>query len=162
MAVTESQEKAGKTLFGEDLYTKLVKPAEAKTKELEEANVNHKEVTTEVTTTETTTTEKAEFSFEDVVEAVAKRVTPDMQPFADALTVIAQQIEAIQGQVKSLEKSKALSEETELPRFVFGMQRASEAQKTIVADDDDLKNKKPAEAQPVQQSGAAAFFPARR
>jgi len=74
---------------------------------------------------------------------------------------MAEQIQAIQNQVKSLEKSKALSEDTELPRFVFQMKRASEAQGTIVSDEDELKNKKPVESQPVAKSGAAAFFPAR-
>ena len=162
MAVTEQQEKAGKTLFGEEQYTRLIKPAEAQTKELEGAGVNSKstDTTTEVVT-ETVEKIPVDFSLEDVVEAVAKRVTPDMQPFADAMMVMAEQIQAVQNQVKSLEKSKALSENEELPRFVFQMKRASEAQGTTVADDDPLKDKKPVETQGQPKTGAAAFFPAR-
>jgi hypothetical protein len=41
------------------------------------------------------------------------------------------------------------------------VQRASQAEGTKVADDDDLKNKKPVEVQVTDKSGAAAFFPAR-
>lgn len=161
MALTAEQAKAAKAIFGEDLASKIISGAEAATKELEEAGVAHKEATAETTVEVTTEKTVVDFSLEDVVEAVAKRVTPDMQPFADALGLMAQQLQDIQGQVKSLEKSKALSEEKELPRFVFQMKRASEAKETEVAEGDGLNNNKPVETQVQDKSGAAAFFPAR-
>jgi len=162
MAVTEQQEKAGKTLFGEDLYTKLVKPAETQTKELEESGTRSKSADTEVTT------EVVE-PVESIAEQAAKLISVDFQPIAEALTLIAdnqskQQValDELAGRIKSLEKTEDVKTTNETSRFMVSvLNRASEASKTVVADDDPLKDKKPAETQPVAKTGAAAFFPAR-
>lgn len=157
MAVTEPQEKAGKTLFGEDLYAKLVKPAEAQTKELEGEGVASKEVTTETTTTTEEST--IEVPIAEIADEVVKRI--DLASIGEALTLIGQQIVEMQGEIKSLKQTEAIKADTETPRMVWSfVQRASESQKTAVTEDDPLANKKPVETQ-AKTTGAAAFFPAR-
>lgn len=167
MAVTEQQEKAGKALFGDDLYTKLVKPAEDTTKELVGAGVANKEVTTETVTE--TTTETVEVDEQALVEKVAAQIGVDFQPIAEALTKIAEtqdkfqtSLEEMAGRIKSLEKTEDVKTNAETPRYMVSvMNRASQAEKTIVTDDDKLKDQKPVETQVPVQSGAAAFFPAK-
>lgn len=153
MAVTEQQEKAGKTLFGEDLYAKIVKPAEATTKELEEAGVAHKEVTT------ATEEVKVELPIAEVANEVVKLI--DLAAFGEALTLMGQQLVELQGEIKSLKQTEAIKADTETPRFVWSMvQRASQAEGTKVADGDALKDSKPVETVQVK-TGAAVFFPAK-
>lgn len=166
MAVTEQQEKAGKLLFGEERYAKLIKPAEVQTKELDEAGVASKEATTESTEV---VTEKVELDEQALVEKVAKQIGIDFQPIAEALTLIAEnqskqqtQLDEMAGRIKSLEKTEDVKANTDMSRFMVSVvNRASQAEKTVVAEGDELQNKKPTETQPVAKSGAAAFFPAR-
>lgn len=165
MALSPEQEKAAKAIFGKDLAEQIIKGAEGATKELEEAGVASKEVTAE-TTTEVVETK---VEVESIAEQAAKLVSVDFQPIAEALTLIADNqtkhdtmLQELAGRIKSLEKVEDVKTATETPRFMVSvMNRASQAEKTIVADDDPLKDKKPAETQPVAKSGAAAFFPAR-
>jgi len=155
MAVTEGQEKAGKLLFGGPLYDRLIKPAEVMTKELEEANVNHKEVTAEVTEPAT-----IEVPVNEIANEVVKLI--DLAAFGEALTLMGQQLVELQGEIKALKKTEDIKNNEDTPRLVWSMvQRASQAEGTKVADDDDLKGKKPVEAQATDKSGAAAFFTAR-
>ncbi len=160
MALSPEQEKAAKAIFGEDLAQQIIKGAEGATKELEEAGVASKEVTT----TEVTTV-----PVESIAEQAAKLVSVDFTPIAEALGVIVEnqnnqqvQLNELTGRIKSLEKTEDVKASTDMSRFMVSVvNRASQAEKTVVADDDDLMNKKPVETQPVAKTGAAAFFPAR-
>jgi hypothetical protein len=166
MALSPEQTQAAKAIFGEDLAQQIIKGAEGATKELEEAGVASKEVTTE-TTTEVVET-KVEIDEQALVEKVAKQVGVDFEPIAQALTLIADNqtkqqlaLDELAGRIKSLEKTEDVKTATETSRFMVSvLNRASQDSKTIVSDEDPLKEKKPAEQQ-VKQTGAAAFFPAR-
>ena len=163
MALSPEQERAAKAIFGDDLAQQIIKGAEGATKELEEAGVASKEVTTE------TVTEVAQLDESAIVEKVAKQVGIDFQPIAEALTLIAENqnkqqtmLDEMAGRIKSLEKTEDVKTNEESPRFLVSLvNRASQAEKTVVADDDPLKDKKPVESKPAATTGAAAFFPAR-
>ena len=158
MALSEQQKAAAVKIFGEDLTAKIVGQAEAATKDLEEAGVAHKEVTTEVVETKT----EVEIPVSAIAQEVIKQIALDFQPFSDALALIGQELAELKGEVKSLEKQKALESKVETPRYVFSLQQASKSAETLVPEGDPLKNMKPIEAKPVQDSsGAANFFPAR-
>jgi len=160
MALSPEQTQAAKAIFGEDLAQQIIKGAEGATKELEDAGVASKEVTTET---------EVELDEQALVEKVAKQVGVDFEPIAQALTLIAENqnkqqvmLDEMAGRIKSLEKTEDAKTTSETSRFMVSvLNRASEASKTVVADDDPLKDKKPAETQPVAKTGAAAFFPAR-
>ncbi len=163
MALSPEQTQAAKAIFGEDLAQQIIKGAEGATKELEEAGVASKEVTTE------TITEVAPLDESAIVEKVAKQVGIDFQPIAEALTLIADNqtkhdtmLQELAGRIKSLEKVEDVKTNEETPRFMVSLvNRASQAESTKVADDDPLKDKKPVETQGQPKTGAAAFFPAR-
>ena len=163
MALSVEQTQAAKTIFGDKLADQIIKGAEGATKELEEAGVANKEVTPEVIEVVVPLDESA------IVEKVAKQVGIDFQPIAEALTLIADNqnkqqtmLDELAGRIKSLEKTEDVKTSNETPRFMVSLvNRASEASKTVVAEGDELSNKKPVEVQPATQTGAAAFFPAR-
>ena len=164
MALTKEQQKAAELIFGEDLTKQIIKTAEDKTKELEEAGVAHKD------NSETKTEEEVKQPEEVIVEKVMEKF--DFKTLAEALTNMATQQKEIADNQKNLETKLveletevkgAKSEETkkakdESPKYVWSLvERASEAQKTVVADDDPLKNMKPVETK-SDKSGAAHFF----
>ena len=164
MAYTEQQKQAANALFGESLAAKILGSAEDATKELEQADVRHKSADESPPETET-----PDNSVGVVLEALAALDLPALSATIQQLTEGQNQLntrlDELTGQVKGIEKAEAIKNKTELPRFAWqALQRASEAEKTIIADDDALKDKKPAETKPpvTDQSGAAAFFPARR
>lgn len=167
MALSAEQAKAATAIFGEELAQQIIKGAEGATKELEEAGVANKEVTTE-TTTEVVET-KTEVNEESIAERAAKLISVDFQPIAEALTVIAETqskfqttLDEMAGRIKSLEKTEDVKTNAETSRFMVSvLNRASQAEKTIVAEDDALNNKKPVETQVPVTSGASAFFPPR-
>jgi len=163
MALSEQQKATAAKIFGEEAAAKIINDAEKASTELE-ARVAHKgegESTPE--------TETPDNSVGVVLEALAALDLPALsatiQQLAEGQNQLNTRLDDLTGQVKSIEKAEAIKNKTELPRFAWQtIQRASEAEKTIIADGDALKDKKPAETQsPVtDQSGAAAFFPARR
>jgi hypothetical protein len=155
MALSEQQKAAAVKIFGEDLTAKIVGQAEAATKDLEEAGVAHKEVTTEVQT-------EVEIPVSAIAQEVIKQLNLDFQPFSDALALIGQELVDLKAEMKSYEKQKQFESKVETPRYVFSLQQASKAVETLVPEGDPLKSKKPVETQPIQDnSGAAHFFPAR-
>lgn len=161
MALTDKQVVSGKTFFGEELFAKIVNGAEEQTKELEEAKVGHKDAAEVVETTEVKT--EIELDMDALADAVITKLNLNFQPFSDALALIGQELAELKGEVKSLEKQKQIENKVETPRFVFSLQQASKAAETIVSEDDELKNKKPAEAAKVPTDGSLAslYFPQR-
>jgi hypothetical protein len=150
MAISEQQKQAANTIFGEELATKIFKSAEDATKELEEAGVAHK-------------------SAEDVPATEEPKpagiTLDDLQPFVEAMNLLAtnqaelKELIATQAsEIKQLKIAEAVKAKTETPRAqLFTLQRATEAQKTIITADDPLIPKQP---EPLKdKSGAAHFFP---
>lgn len=159
MALSKEQEQAAKAIFGDDLAAQIFKGAEDATKELEKAGVAHKSTDQAATDSDP---KPVESPLDQIAEAVVKQLGLDFQPFIDGMTKLAAELATLQVEVKSLQKQEAAKQKTETPRFVFSLQRASQDDKTIVAEDDALKAKKPQETQAQDKSGAAAFFPARQ
>ena len=153
MAVTEQQEKSGKLLFGEALYTKLIGGAEDKTKKLEEAGVDNKSVETP--------------EVQQVAGLTKEELVTELQPFIEAMNLLAeklgeqgQQIQSTQDELKQLKIAEAVKQQTQTPRAqLFTLQRATEAQKTILSEDDPLLKQQPQQTPVKGQSGAAHFFP---
>lgn len=100
------------------------------------------------------------FTINQIVEALSQKVARDFEPFAEALATLALGQQETTDRLNRLETQKALKEEVELPRFVMSVQRAANAKNTIVAEDDPLKGKKPAETSPGKKSGtyASSYF----
>lgn len=149
MALSEQQKAAAVKIFGEDNAAKIIGGAEDATKDLEQAGVAHKGDTSVV------------IDVDAVAEAVAAKWETNMQPYADALQLLGQQVADLGEKFKSFEKSEKVKEQNDLPRYVFQMKRASEASETAVANDDPLAKMKPVETAVKDTSGAAHFFPAR-
>lgn len=155
MALSEAQQKAAKTIFGESLAAQIVAKAEDKTKELEQAGVAHKD---------TAQQQPIEIPIDEIAQKILGQLEADFRPFAESLAALAAKVDELGGEVKSLKKTEEVKAENELPRFVFKMlqgQQASQSEKTVVPEGDALRNQKPVEAKPTDKSGAAYFFPAK-
>lgn len=162
MALTEQQEKSGKVFFGEELYTKLIGGAEDKTKKLQEAGVANKSVD------EAPPTEEKP----NIMEQFVQQLETQLQPFVEAMNVLAKdQLELKEliatqaGEIKQLKIAEAVKQQTQMPRAtLFTLQRATEAQKTVIAEDDPLNlaaKNIPVQTPVKDTSGAAHFFPPR-
>lgn len=166
MALTKEQQKAAELIFGEELTKDIIKVAEDKTKELEEAGVAHKgDTSTEEK--EPKVEEVKEVPAEDViVQQIAAKLETDWEPVTKLMTTLVEGQKNLESKIAQLESqlSEKKVEETqkakdESPKYVWSLvQRASEAEKTIVADGDPLKGMKPQEAVKSDKSGAANFF----
>ncbi len=154
MALTTEQEKAAKEIFGEELTKQIIKSAEDKTKELEEAGVAHKAI------------EDNTVNEDVIVEKLSQKMATDWEPIKDILEELVSNQKILESKIVNLENelSGARQEEAkkakeESPKYVWRLfERASEAKKTIVAEGDPLKDKKPIEAPLGDKSGAAHFF----
>lgn len=168
MALTKEQQKAAELIFGEELTKDIIKVAEDKTKELEEAGVAHKGDTSTEESKEEPKEEVKEVPAEDViVQQVAAKLEVDWKPVTELMTTLVESQKNLESEIAQLKSqlSDKKVEETqkakdESPKYVWSLvQRASEAEKTIVAEGDPLKDKKPQEAaKSGDQSGAAHFF----
>lgn len=162
MALTKEQQKALTEIFGEDESKSIISVAETKTKDLEEAGVAHKEIEPKE---ETPLPGEIEVP-EGFAELVAKQFDIQWKSLGEVLAGIAERQKTFETEI--LELKKELSAETkeaakkakdESPKYVFKLfERASEAEKTIVSDEDPLKDKKPVEAAKSNGDAASAFF----
>ena len=151
MALSELQRKAADELFGAEMAARMVAEAEAQTKELEEAGVAHKDAPE-------TPEAPQPVSAEQVAAVLAKQLTTDLAPLAEAVATLAGKMDELGERVKKLEKTEDVKAQVETPRFLFKVQRATEATETEVKEGDELANQKPAEAKPKGDSGASHFF----
>lgn len=165
MALSEQQKEAAVKIFGEDKAAQMIADAENASKELE-ARVAHKgdSETPEAAPEPATQPDPTGIVLEALAALDLPALSTTIQQLAEAQNQLNTRLDDLAGQVKSLEKTEEIKQRTELPRFAWqNLQRASEAEKTIVADDDALKNKKPEETKPANDSsGAAHFFPSRK
>lgn len=166
MALTVDQKKAAQLIFGEELSKEIEEAAMNKTKELEEAGVAHKEVSEEEETQEVVTSEvNPDQLIEAVATVVAQKMTTDWEPLQGLLEKVIQNQEEqetrlaqLSEELKGFQKVEEVKSKAETPRFVLSLlNRASEADKTVVSEGDPLKDKKPQETK-QDKSGAAAYF----
>jgi hypothetical protein len=140
MSYSEDQIKTAIEVFGDEDFVKtLFVEGETKTTELEEANVAHKDADE----AEPPTPQEIELNMEDLANEVGKQFQADLTPIADALVTMAGDLKEMRERLDKLEEIKKIKDKTEKPRYIFNLQRASEDEKTIVTDDDGLKNQKP-------------------
>lgn len=84
-------------------------------------------------------------NIEDIAAEVGKQFSANLEPMADALATMASGLKEVTDRLEKLEKEQAVKDRTEKPRFVFEWKRASEDEKTVVTEDDALKDRKPVE-----------------
>lgn len=151
MALTEDQEKGLRELFPDDAEA-IIAEAEAKTKELEEAGVAHKEAETpeepEVVEEEQKEVETQEvvLDYEKLADVMVKQFNLNAAPLLEeAVTPIQETINELAARLAELEKGEEVRKEVNVTKFRLMQERASESDKTIVEDGDPLLDKKPVE-----------------
>lgn len=153
MALSESQMKAAILAFGEDEVKLMLDEGERKTTELEQADVAHKEQSEE--------TEKPEISIDmqELANEIGKRFQTDINPLSEALEGMKHMIVELSGRVKEVEKHQGLKDLTETPSYIVSL-RASDNDKTVVTEDDELSKKAPLGAQKQNTADVTpgAFF----
>jgi hypothetical protein len=148
MSYSEDQIKAAIEVFkDEDFVKSLFNEGETKTAELEAAGVAHKGKGDEETSEPEAQPQEIQLNMEELAAEVGKQFQADLTPIAEALVTMASDQKEIKDRLDKLEEIKRIKDKTETPRFVFNLKRASEAEDTIVTDD-DVKNQKPTEAKP--------------
>lgn len=158
MALTQQQKEAADKIFGAELTAQIIKGAESETKQLEEAGVDHKAVSPDPETPPVEAQAEKEFTLDDIVTAVTKRIETDFTPFTEAMAKMAEQVTALTVEVKGLKHEEELKAKAELPRFVLQMKRASQVEETTPKGE-ELKELKPAEKKPNYEADPAqAFF----
>lgn len=158
MALSDQQKKAAIEIFGDDFVSQMINEAEQKTTELETAGVAHKEKKEQPAQVEEQK-QQVNIDLAELAAEVGKQFTANLAPVAEAIETMATELKALQEWRASVEKERGIKEHTEAPRFVFEWKRASEDKETIVADDDKLKDQKPAETTQGKQGDAwAALF----
>lgn len=109
--------------------------------------------------------EKKEIDLEALAGELAKHFDVDIHPLVEQAEKQAQQIAEQAQEIAALRDLIAEGEKKrsrDLPRFVLGLEkRASEAEETVVGEDDPLMKMGPKEVMPEQKSGAAHFFGAK-
>jgi len=155
--LTDSQKQAAVALFGEDYVSKnIVDEGEKRTLELENAEVDHKDVKLE---DKEKKSQEIELDIEALAAEVAKQFKTDFTPLAESIAIIADGLKSVQEKIVQLEESKEIKQVTETPRFVLNMKRASEADETVVDDNNSLKDKRPVEIAPAKgQDSFDTFF----
>lgn len=159
MSTLDGQRKdAAVALFGEEFIEDLLKDGEKRTEALEEAGVAHKEKEQP----EEKTKEQPEIDLKAAIkEALKEQVEVDLGAVTEVITQLGENLKAQSAEIEALKTQARVKADAETPRYVLQLaQRASEAQQTEVADDDDLKSRKPNET-PTNGSLAGAYFPGR-
>jgi len=148
--LTGERKEAAIALFGKDFVSNLEQEGEKRTEQLEDAGIAHKEENQE---------KKVEdFTLDDIVNAMAEKMEVDLKPIAEVLVTMSEEQKALKVELDQLKKQEEIKSETETPRWLFQVQRASEADKTKVADDDKLTEQKPKETNKQEVSVAGHFF----
>jgi hypothetical protein len=171
MAMTEEQKKASVVMFGDDLASRLIGDAENKSVALEsnaryKANGEGAEEAAGKTTEEAAeeTTEAEVLSLDTVADAVAKQLSKqfsiDLEPLVEAIGVVVESQKKFEDRLNKFEKTEETARKHNMTKQMFNLVCATTAEDTKLADDDELKTKKPKESTRAQQDGslAGAFF----
>jgi hypothetical protein len=152
MALTEKQMAAAIETFGEDFVKSLIAEGESKTTELEGAGVAHKSADQDQESNSGNEAQEAVITqdqFNVLAEQVAKQFSVNTDSIVEAMANMANGLKEISERVEQLETRTEAKSKAEVPSFTFSLQRASDSKDTMVAEDDELKSKKPKEAQKV-------------
>lgn len=149
--LTKQQREAADTIFGPEFVNNLIAEAEGKTAELEAAGVAHKEKREE---TEQPQETQVNIDMEALAAEVGKQFGANLEPITEALSAMATELNELKAWRERQEKESKVKAVTESPRFVFNMRRASEAEETMVTEDDKLMKQKPTEAKGADDGDA--------
>lgn len=96
-----------------------------------------------------------------LAKSLAGLMQVNVDPLTEAINGLQENLKGLAGRLDRLESKVNLKQKTEMPRYYFGLTRASQAAEAEVKDGDDLKDKKPVESTAVKpgRSMAAAYFP---
>jgi hypothetical protein len=143
MALTEKQMQSAVEVFGQDFVNSMIDEGDKRTEDLEAAGVAHKsnedEEVNEISITQD--------QFQILAQEVAKQFQLDNSAMLEALSTMASGLKEVGERLDELESRNKARGLAETPAFTFSLQRASEQEETIVAEDDKLKDEKPKEAQ---------------
>jgi len=160
MALSDQQKQAAVEIFGNDFVSQMIQEAEQKTTDLETAGVAHKdkkEAQPEPIPKQQNM--EATIDMAELAAEVGKQFSANLAPMAEAIEAMAGELKALQDWKAGVEKERGIKEQAEAPRFVFEWKRASEDDKTMVSDEDSLKDQKPAETKAAKDGDAwAALF----
>ena len=151
MALSEQQMKAAIEMFGDEFVSGMVKEAESKTSELENAGVAHKGK-------EESKPQEIQLDMEELATEVSKQFQFDLSPLAEAIATMAGSVKEMQERLEKVEENKDIKDKTETPRFIYNVTRASADKETVVTDDDGLKNQKPQEAKAENDDAWGQMF----
>ena len=142
MALSESQMKTAILAFGEDEVKRMLAEGERKTSDLEAANIAHKQ--TDINPLSEALAEKQEVAIdlEALAKEIGKQFQTDINPLSEALEGVKHMIVELSERVQKVEGDQKLKDLTETPSYIVSL-RASANDKTIVTEDDGLKDKKP-------------------
>lgn len=156
MTITKDQEKLYIEALGEEDFEKMVKEGENKTRELEAGNIAHKknELKTEVDIKEFITNQLP--TLEEIAQEIGKQFSEDREPLMKVIASLENGMKELQDKFVQVEKHIEVKQAVETPRYILGMQRASESAETVV--EDDLKDKKPEEVEAKNSDSASHFF----
>jgi transcriptional regulator with XRE-family HTH domain len=160
--LSEDQRKAAIGIFGESFVQNLEEQGKQRTEDLEAAGVAHKSegATTEEKPIEAEdqATQQMDIDIDALAEAMSKQFNINLEPITAVVTEVAAKLEALTGRVTKMEKTETVKQETEMPRYMFNLVRASGAVETAIDEKDALNEQKPKEAQAPQSSVASAIF----
>jgi hypothetical protein len=163
MAISKQQMELGEELLGADTMEAIVEEAEQESAKHEADGVAFKEADAEEAAVEETEQEQEsepepaapEIDYEVLAEAVVKKFQVELEP----LNEFAGQMDALSARMAVLEKAEENRKEVDATRFQLSLERkrASEAEETVVPEDDELLKQKPKETT-KEKTGAANFF----
>lgn len=163
--MNDEQRKAAEALFGEEFTNGLVAQGQQKTKELEDAGIANKQAAEankeEKETTEVDANQLVNELAAKMQASLNEGLTPVLTEFHQRIVTLGEQVQALGEEIKTLKGEQALKAAVEMPRFTFQALRASQSPTTKVPEGDALKDKKPAEAAPVLNTGSlvSSYFP---
>ncbi len=155
MALSEQQKEAAIALLGQERVEALITEGEKRTTDLEQAGIASKENDGQ----QETDPVQIDLDMDELAETIGKQFEVNFGAIGEAVSVIADSLKQLQTDVEQLKNGAKVKEQTETPRYILNVKRASEAEETELNDDDELKDRKPKEtSQSDSGSGSDHFF----
>lgn len=155
--LSDSQKESAIAIWGDSEVENMIAEAKKRTAELE-GRVANKEIGKEGEKQEDTKP-KIDINMAELADEIGKRFQTDINPLSEALEDVKHMIVELSGRVKAVEKYQGLKDLTETPSYIVSL-RASDNEKTIVTEDDELSKKAPlgAQNQDIANVTPGAFF----
>ncbi len=155
MALSEEQKEAAIGFFGKERVEALITEGEKRTTDLEQAGIANKENDKSQKDQQPT---EINLDMDALAEVIGKQFEVNFGAIGEVVTTLVDGVKELQEKVGQLEKSVTVKEQTETPRYILNVKRATEAEETQVSDDDNLKDEKPKETSQGSGGGADSFF----